>query len=417
MALERGIDLKKFQKIWYNKEIIFFFMTILVPDPGMDRLSEGKKRQYTGLVESQKFGRLQRALRETRADLQTIDSRIQDDTFSGIEVKSISRENGLRALFQRAQGGEYIETPDNARESLLAVVNTFRRLLLSREDYIADLLHSVKMSLFWPNGMENTIRQGGSGDCYFLAALDALKGNPKGPRYITDNIFFDETNNLWIVQFSGDPQARKMPITIADIQEMQRAGRGIQKGALGDQILERAYARLGNKRKYNRHDGQRDNDTVRVGNEHMAFEGGWPDAVFADLIGGSHCVTTQIDPSDAMPSGVHTVLACSSFSPYILDRRKDIAMSRSHRSRLKSWITAPDDHSYFDEYVEYTVTNFDGQPCKIVGSHAYAIKEVNKERQYVVLANPHDTAQNKRITLSFMEFADKFERLYQAILI
>ena len=95
------------------------------------------------------------------------------------------------------------------------------------------------LSELWPNWLRAKMEQWAVGNCYFVAALDALKAHPNCMQYLKSMIQPATDGNGWIVKFRWHDTSTR--VTMQDVAEM---GDARINGQLGDAILERAYWRL-----------------------------------------------------------------------------------------------------------------------------------------------------------------------------
>ena len=211
------------------------------------------------------------------------------------------------------------------------------------------------------------------------------------------------------------------PITPAHLDEMKKAGKAIHEGALGDQILERAYARLADKRERNVFHGEYEARTVRVTD--MAFEGGWPQNVFNDICGEEdmyayrHSARYAEDTFRAA-EGRDAVFAADTLGPRKL---KELALAgqvqfkgTGNMEKLERWIRKSDEgDTKHGEHIEYYIRDVDGRQHALHACHAYSVKQVNLAEDWVELANPHNTESNQRIRVSLETFQTMFRFLYE----
>ena len=413
-------------------------MTVIVPDRGTDIISDERHAAYESLIEQEAYGRIEMVIRETREDIKWTTDVIahgehckpgqygQYKDIWSIPRNLISPENGLRGLWDRAwnlppDNPDFDEMEEHRGESLIQIITQYRALLMSRLECVEEMMHQEKVRIFWDGDMENNIRQGGSGDCSFLAAVDSLKGNSLGRRAVTKSIRFNEETNQWYVKFQGDEQEREMPITQAHLDEIKHAGKAIEEGALGDQILERAYARLEDKRKRNVFHGEYEAVTVRVTD--MAFEGGWAQNVFNDICGKEdiyayrHSAMYAEDTFRAA-EGRDAVFASSSLGPYEL---KELVLASKiqlkgsgNMEKIERWISKLEEgDTKHSEHIEYYIRDVNGRQHALHAAHAYSVKQFNSEEGWVELANPHDTSPSQRIRVSIETFQTMFKFLYE----
>lgn len=272
----------------------------------------------------------------------------------------------------------------------------------------------------WPQGLSNAIQQGATGDCYFLAALESVKRSPIGRRILAETVH-ELPNGSWSVRFKGD--SRNIIISLKDVKEMKQAGKLMREGALGDQILERAYARLIKEIQGNIRIGNRGGDTIIAPNGEgveMAFEGGYQTEVFTHLLGKE--VTTSMiilttNPNLLSQSNANQLLGAATFTVEALMRRSDFdKLFDAYNKRLAEERLAHPGDKTFQHGIKYLVTDINGRQRPISCEHAYSIAEINRAEKYVEVVNPHDT-HGDRIKLSFDEFNNKFSYLSVGTLI
>ena len=325
---------------------------------------------YKWIVEANDWKQLYNALRQygtvsgskkvyTGEELIDLINRVQTGK---AEIDSITRTGGLRdkveELLGRRQGVE-IENGSSLVEK------------------------SNKMSVFWPEGLDNRMRQGPLGDCYFIAALHSMKRNPLFNKRL-DEMMDINPDGSWTVHFKEGHEEIKVHITQQDLDEAKEAERGILEGSLGDKVLERAYARLAQRDKERGFLSKvfkknADNTLHGSGNTvhegKMAIEGGVSARVFSKFFGRDN-VDVKVKP---VRSG----------------------------KKFVDWFKKASDNSIFcaGSYRTRKVKTLDQNEFEVASFHTYSI-ELAKNGNHVVVTNPYDSSVN--YILSFEEFAKAF---------
>jgi hypothetical protein len=332
---------------------------------------------------------LQGEVNEVRATADDISRRMVEGTIAFPPFHPMIVQAGL----DKPLVGVTRETIDaELKSQLIDRILRTRRLLLGREEYLRAILHDRKMEIFWPDGMNNDMMQGGAGDCYLLAALYLLKKHPKGQMVITDNIFFDENNGAWRVSPMGAEDESVITLNQDKLYELELAGKALRVGSLGDRLIERAYAELVDRR--HRRKGKMEGLEL-VNGERMAFEGGASVHVFRDLA-GDRMKTRVLDADEAVDT----------FFRMEQDNLLMVAGSYSLSEARRRGLNIQPHSGSYPESVRYLV-NDGAKQHLLKGPHAYAIDQVFS--QSVILIDPHDTSRPIRMGIG------AFKQAFQSV--
>lgn len=289
---------------------------------------------------------------------------------------------------------------------------------LGLRDKVHELLGSelakklpASLGELWPKGLNNVIKQGASGNCYLLAALNSMKGDPEFASQLGKMI--KKTNKGWEVTFhqetfSGEFEKWTTVITKKDIAEMEEAGKAMIEGSLGDRLLDRAYARMISKMKL-----EAPEMTVHGGN--MAFEGGNPREVFHHFYGNK--VATERIPASGAREFLQTsanenmVLTTSSMAGEDVVKKVKGMTSSEKKNFLTDDSIRRLEREPDSDRITYRLKDIHGKEVGIQANHAYSIGEVDKDGKWIEVVNPHDTGE-KRIKLPFEEYAKGFRTMH-----
>ncbi len=411
-----------------------------------------------------KQGSLAQKIEETRRRLAILDADISAGTIyqhPGFFKDSIPHENGFSERFCATSDPIEIErilrtvrdflwnrldclelawntSQDFARA--LSLPNAFQTFAKEwvlgrrvRRDFLADWENFNRRcdieATLWPQGLEAPMKQGGAGDCYLLAALDALRHHEEGQECVVDLLRHGDAGT-WLVHFpsNGAPYTS----TPKDLEELKKVGKASQ-ASLGDRVIERAYARLVK----NRRSFYRGELTIRPEAAPMHFEGGSSLDAFRDICGENRISRLIVQLSTfhggqfstfhhgrdvrALTNPQANQVFCSaSFHPTdVMDhsgRFRDAharignMMEPDQVQRLRERVTHPDDSSHAHG-IKYRVPDAEGEPVRVSFSHAYSVRVIDPTREVMLLVNPHDT-QNDQICVSFETFLESFRSLY-----
>lgn len=237
----------------------------------------------------------------------------------------------------------------------------------------------------WPRGLARSIEQGTLGDCYFLAPLDSIKNADDGVEVLSKIVKKNEDGSF-SVSFPGDPvSGRVFTIDTADLEEIRAQG---LKGSLGDQVLERAYARLRQKILTKSKTADDTGETVfaETDQKKMAITKGSSQVAFKHLLGDTHEVLVQNPDGDI--SAYLTRLA-----------EEDPIAIQSGNIKINlgiAWKEVSD---------PYVVTDAKGESVDLLTQHAYSMIKMIPSAKQVIVADPH----GKKFFFSFQQIGEYFD--------
>ncbi|MFA5821294.1 MAG: hypothetical protein WC873_04345 [Candidatus Gracilibacteria bacterium] len=304
-----------------------------------------------------------------------------------------------------------------SREELVQKMNlTKKRPIPIVEKEVANS-GSKTVERLWPEGLNNVIRQGKNGDCYFLSTLNSLKKNPKFAEELSQ-IIKETGPNQWRVRFynreyPGGPLEEKFyTVTVDDINKMIKADKSIHEGAYGDLVLERAYARFMQDIRRNR-----PGETIKMGQD-LAMEGGARSMeTFEHFLGEKAAVGMKLVKdvdirTFLVQHGDDPNFMFTASTPHPEDFSKMFQVMKE--PELKRWLGAEQIKVFRATGKipsEYLARDISGKTIKLHRSHNYSIGRVNKSNGTVEIINPHNTG-SQRYILSIDEFKSKFNKLY-----
>ncbi|MFA6550519.1 MAG: FHA domain-containing protein [Candidatus Gracilibacteria bacterium] len=250
----------------------------------------------------------------------------------------------------------------------------------------------------FPKGLERShFKQRNIGDCYFLAALYAIKQHPLGAKVIADMI--RRTGLGWEVTFPGN-EYKTITVGYEENLDYQIDKKGKKRhfadGQKGDNILERAFGRQ--RDGY----GKRDDD-------------GGPMKTVAVLIGGFcsegfKAILADIAEVIDIGTGLPLVKA-----PYYKEQVLEVFKKQViHPSNFIFTAITPSIKTSYREKREERETEFDDEyryymdpekrfPCR----HAYSIESVDMHSETLVIVNPWDT-NDLKYRITFEKFFEYF---------
>ena len=251
----------------------------------------------------------------------------------------------------------------------------------------------------WPNGMEHErLRQGGSGDCYFLSAWDAIREKyPEAHELMEGTIRHISWGEGYAVRFKGIAD-RDIIVTENDLMRMEGANKSIISGSKGDRILEVAYAKIVSARV----SGEKKGSTTMTAldmytkdgtaKKDLDFEGGVSIKAFADLLGEDGVDKKTFD---LIPAG---------FGDKDMIKKAVDAYNESSIATAGS-LQKPKDKKENED--EYDIVDAKGETQKVIYGHAYSVRDIDHTANTITIVNPHDTAREP-IVLTKEVFLQQF---------
>ena len=239
---------------------------------------------------------------------------------------------------------------------------------LKQSEIISD--RSVLVAKLWPDWLDSHISQWKVWNCYFLAALKAIKDHPEAQDILARMVKLEKDNSV-TVTFPWDIHQREINITASQLGEMN--GKWLE-WSLGDRILERAYARLVDKQKQWLTDGEYSWGTIfRPGWDKLAMESWQMFKVFQEIF-GSLWRAKDFRGDNILPAldGINE------------SNKNSIVLSLwSKPKKVKSG-------ERMDSRTYSTQDAF-GNDINIYHWHAYAVEQIDTANRRIAIVNPHAT--------------------------
>lgn len=229
----------------------------------------------------------------------------------------------------------------------------------------------------FPAGLNKLhFRQGTVGNCYFLASLYALSRNPHGKAYIYQMIESIDEKKSAHVRFPGFPE---QPVNI------ERRLYGGAKDNWGVQVLEHAFAKLQHTLGYRKHTGT-DLKQITDGGE-----------MYEALV-----MMTGIKPFAVGETRGRQVkpLAQQCLTTPQLKKRAEALFKIAAQKPQSFVLTA--------STIPHLKTTPD-IPGRWHENHAYALTNIDSQKQTITLVNPHNTTQPQ--TLTWTQFYHLFDQI------
>jgi hypothetical protein len=263
------------------------------------------------------------------------------------------------------------------RDSLLAKRASFLALK-SNFETTNNLLNEL-----YPNGFEVPFSQGKTGNCYMLAALHVTRSNPDLMRIIVSQSIKKTGPGKWEVTFLGLDKNKSITVTQAKV-DAWKTSFGITGGALGDQIIEVAYASFRSRKKHLEMGWTMiQTEESPDGSYDLAVAGGHGDVALFHLLGGEYS-TRYLEYADGKSfeeDGMSNDISGFFENDYISDANYLLTAGSLQHEKGDS------------EHYEV-----DGFP--MVHGHAYSVTGYDKQSQIVYVVNPHNTAETMHMPFS-----------------
>lgn len=260
-----------------------------------------------------------------------------------------------------------------------------------------------KLAVLYPEGIEADLEQSNNGDCYFLAALYSIKQSPLAP-YIMSKLIRYVDKEAWYVDFlkAKGQVVKKDELNGQKIKK--RNGKTVHRysvgGQAGDKILERAFGR---QRKLGRRKHEVDMGTM------LAIEGGHGDEVYEDVLGDTIKCTTygkyhygsewQNGDVEDLKREFRNIVECP--TQYLVSASTAPVRKGAEYVEFMNEDGVKERHYYLDKDRFF------------LSKHAYAITNIDAERETLTVINPHNT-KSKVKEISFDDFFKYFRRVYIA---
>ena len=222
-----------------------------------------------------------------------------------------------------------------------------------------DLIEKSRLRQLWPNWLNSVTKQWNVWNCYFVAWLNTLKNHPNWWNILKDMILIKWN---WNYEVNFKWYNKVIIITKNDINEMWKAK--IETNNIWDLIIERAHARVINEERW------------------------WKNGE-----------TFYLKWNDYNHAGWHSDKVLSLL---LWDEVNSFKSSSNIKTYIKKWFNEYDFMWLYSKLEKtdkdfYNVKDFNWKNIKIHYSHAYSIKNIDKERWIIDVINPH----NSWVTLTF----------------
>ncbi len=268
-------------------------------------------------------------------------------------------------------------------------------------DSLNDLLLEVNKENKKPNGdIDADFSQGQTGDCWFLATIQALRNSPQWQDLLDDCVNIDPKTENVIVNLKG--VNKSYTITPQELADSDR----FSSGDLDVRAMEIALQR------YFKENPVMGKTSIDGNNPAIAFK----------LLTGSD--TIQISSRIANPDFGHQPAkknnkpGTSLFAvPHIAAREPALIKNKHFYDEMLDMMQKYGEQGIFvastkekldKKYTDVSIKDiFSGKGFKLVKNHAYAVKKVDSD--YVYLINPHDTSRVVKIPRE--DFLECFEQV------
>jgi len=288
------------------------------------------------------------------------------------------------------------------------------QLLLNNKKFLLDQWY---LSTLWPKGLSEHVSQWSVWNCYFVAALYAMKSSSIGVELMSDMIkpsldwrwrdvrFFKENWEAWTTTI-------KESDLVKDKQ--------LSNWQLGDYIIERAYSRFEHEMRW----FDPGKTYIRTNENELSFEGGrteksfsyffWPYARSSLFYLGMIDVKQELSDIQSKENVVSWVNSLhKSYLLNIFDQDPSfIEESLGIRTREDLQEFVENDSGRSDSY-KYYVKDVNWRKQELYFSHAYILGEIDLNRWVVEVVNPHDT-NAKRIYISIDNLSKCFSTISSA---
>ncbi len=289
--------------------------------------------------------------------------------------------------------GQALNAAKEQASKIDTALNASKNQVSDLSKKVADAASEAKEKIFkmlFPKGVKGIeIEQQNVGDCYLLSALYGLSRNAKGQKII-ENMITVLPDGSYSVKFIG----AKKDIIVAASEVAKQQHLRTSDSDMGVKIIERAYSKL-----------QRQMRNGKPGQSLHITGGGRIDDAVHDItgVGGKDIYTNSgvinldkyADDYGNYVLGVTT--ADKSNGRYVHKRMTTVEETDIYG--VKKLVQTPKEYWYMDDKGQF------------ICGHAYAIAGIDKAKQTVTIANPHDTS--KPLTITYDEFHNIFRKLVE----
>ena len=295
--------------------------------------------------------------------------------------------------------------------------NTFKMELKKAQDELDTLWyekverpHQEKiLEKYWSGDICKPIKQSSAGDCYIIAAMDALKHNQLGreflPGIISEQVLSDGSMEYYVKLYDRDQSAyTSIKVTEQSLSESEKLKQSLS-GAKGDKIIERAMQTLVNHQR----DGK-EGQTLAL----QLYNGGWTWRACEMLYGpnirkqvinkdansknfGNKLQTVKDELEKNAQPGVHDYVSMHMFAtseellePLVIhdmDEEKPEEMSERFIKKILVKLG-------------FNRKKYFARKEVLLNGHAYIVRGYNKQNDEVIFVNPHNTEREYKATLS-----------------
>ncbi len=222
-----------------------------------------------------------------------------------------------------------------------------------------DLIKKSSLRQLWPNWLDSTTKQWQIWNCYFVAWLNTLKNHPNWWNILKKMI---KIKWHWVYEVNFKWYNKPIIITKNDLNEMWKAK--IETNNIWDLIIERAHAKIINKQRW-----WKSGETFINNLNDFNHAWGHSDEVL-DLLLWNEVTSFRVK---------------NKFNKYI-----------------NKWFEKYDFMWLYSKLEKtdknfYNIKDYNWKNIKIYYSHAYSIKNINKQNWSIDIINPHDSS----VTLKF----------------
>lgn len=304
----------------------------------------------------------------------------------------------LETAFQDGIGAQQLQKalaekfPDLIQLDLPALSASIQGNQQTRDAIRAPEKYEAPLGELWPNGTQHLeFKQGEIGDCYLLAAINAISDTPQGAEALAKMVTKKPEGGYSVQFHEGAP----IDVSVDEIREWQVKGN--VDGPLGLQVLEVAYGKY------------RDGNTP-----------------IQDIVGGDSCRATHDlvgwdcqETSRPQPVAEKTSYGWSfksgNLQPEALSedpRTKDLldGFSKQPKGYILTAITPKTNtHVYSKQLPSGQNVDYIDPTYRLPLRHVFTIEATDPQNQTVTLSDPHDSA--KPIILTYDEFSQYFDAL------